>query len=92
MEVTMIHRSDLVITSKATALEFYKGIRSTVIIPYNDTYVLRIEPNQCFSVIAKASIADGTAWMTPSVVDLDGIRAFRYRKYINAYLRRGDEK
>lgn len=90
MEITMIYRSDLVITSKATALEFYKGIRSTVIIPYNDDYVLRIEPNKCFSIIAKESVKNGTAWMIPSVCDDDGIRAFRYRKYINAYLRKDD--
>ena len=88
MNVTMIHRSDLVITSKETALEFYKGIRSTIIIPYNDTYSLRIEPDKHFSIIARESIKGETAWMIPSIVDDGGIRAYRYRKYINAYLRR----
>lgn len=91
MEVTMIHRSDLVITSKETALEFYNGVKSCILIPYTEKSVIRIEPNNQFSIISKTAISSGTAWMIPSVYDDDGSIAYRHRKYINAYLRRGEE-
>ena len=85
--ITAVHRSDLRITSKATALEFYEGIRACVLIPC-DTHVIRIEPNRCFTVFHRDNLTAGKAWMIPSVVDDDGIRAYRYRKYINAWLTR----
>ena len=87
MTVTMIYPSDLRIRSKADALKLYDCVKGCALIPYNDTYKIRIEPNRCFSIISKQSIADGTAWMIPSVYDEDGTRAYNYRKYINAYLK-----
>ena len=90
MTITMVYRSDLRIRSKADALEFYDCIKACTLIPYNDTYKLRIEPNRCFSVISKQAIADGTAWMHPSTYDEDGTLAYNYRKYINAYLKKED--
>ena len=90
MTITAIHRSDLRIRSKADALEFYNGIKACILIPYNETYKLRIEPNRCFSIVSKKAIADGTAWMIPSLCDEDGTLAYNYRKYINAYLKRED--
>jgi hypothetical protein len=83
----MVYPSDLRIRSKADALKFYDCVKACHIIPYNDTYELRIEPNRCFSVISKQAIADGTAWMHPSTYDEDGTLAYNYRKYINADLR-----
>ena len=90
MTVTMIYRSGLRIRSKADALEFYDCIKACTIIPYNDVYVIRVEPNRCFSVISKQSVAEGKAWMMPSICDDDGTRAYRYRKYINAYIGRNE--
>ena len=89
--VTMIHRSDLVIKSKATALEFYKGVKKCILIPYTEDKVIRIEPDNFFSVVPIECVTDGSAAFIPSVYDDGGIRAFRYRKYINAYLRKDDE-
>lgn len=88
--VTMIHKADLVIKSKETALEFYKGIKHCILIPYTEDKVIRIEPGNFFSVIPIQCVKDGSAALIPSVYDDGGIRAFRYRKYINAYLRKDD--
>ena len=87
MTVTCIFRGNLLITSKATALEFYKGVRSCILIPYTKDKLIRIEPGNLFSVISTESVKDGSAAFIPSVYDDDGIRAYRYRKYINAYLK-----
>jgi len=80
--------SSLRITSKKTALDFYKCVKHCFVIPYNDAYVLRIEPDNCFSVISKETIRRGNAWMVPSFRDQDGKLAYNYRKYINAWLNR----
>lgn len=87
MTITCMYRSDLVIRSKTDALEFYDGVKDVCLIPYNDVYVIRIEPNRCFSVISKQAVAEGKAWMIPSLRDDDGKCAYNYRKYINAYLK-----
>jgi hypothetical protein len=76
------------ITSKKSALEFYKCVKHCMVIPYTDEYVLRIEPDNCFTVISKYSIQKGEAWMIPSFKDQDGKLAYNYRKYINAWLTR----
>lgn len=86
MIVAMIHRSDLVVKSKDTALEFYDGVKSCILIPYTAKSMIRVEPNRQFSIIPKSAIKDETAWMIPSVHDDDGGIAYRHRKYINAYL------
>ena len=90
MTISMIHRADLVITSKETALEFYKGVKSCILIPCNRSYVIRVEPGNLFSVIPTEAIKDGSATFMANVCDEDGILAYRYRKYINAYLRKDD--
>ena len=79
---------DLRITSKETAVRFYKCIKSGILIPinYRRDY-LRVEPDNCISVVSKVDVVNGNAWMIPSIQDLDGTIAYRYRKVINAYLR-----
>ncbi len=89
MIISMIHRADLVINSKETALEFYKGVKSCVLIPCNSSYYIRVEPNNLIAVVPAEAVKDETAWMIPNVAD-DGSMAYRYRKYINAYLRKDD--
>lgn len=88
MTVNMFYRSDFRIRFKADATEFYNGVKSCTIIPYNDVYSIRVEPNRCFSIVSKQAIYEGKAWMIPSVYDDDGKLAYNYRKYINAYLSR----
>jgi hypothetical protein len=88
MRITLIYDTGFQIRSKADALKFYSGVQNVFTIPYSRDFVLRIEPGRHFSVVSKQAISDGTACMIPSIVDDDGIRAYRYRKYINAYLRR----
>ena len=90
MTITMVYPSDLCIRSKADALKFYDCVKACTLIPYNKDYYLRIEPNMCFTVIGRKTVAEGNAWMVPSVCDDDGTLAYNYRKYINAYLRKGD--
>ena len=93
MTISMIHRSDLIINSKETAIEFYKGVKSCILIPYtvDKVQVIRIEPGNLFSVIPAKSVKDGSAPFIPNIYDEDGTLAYRYRKYINAYLRKDDE-
>jgi hypothetical protein len=90
MTIACIFRSDLRITSKETALEFYKGVKSCILIPYtvDGVQVIRVEPDNLFSVIPVKSIKDGSAPFIPSLRDEDGSLAYRYRKYINAYLKK----
>lgn len=80
--------ANLRITSKKSALDFYKCVKHCFTIPYTDDFVLRIEPDNCFTVISKRSIQIGEAWMIPSIKDADGTLAYNYRKYINAWLNR----
>lgn len=90
MNITMIYRSDLRIRSKADALDFYDCIKACTLIPYNEYFWIRVEPNRCFSVVSRQIVAEGKAWMIPSNYDEDGNFAYNYRKYINAYLKRGE--
>lgn len=90
MHITMIYRSNLRIRSKADALELYDCVKACTIIPYNDTYSIRLEPDRHFSIVSKQTIAKGDAWMIPSVYDDDGTLAYNYRKYINAFLKRDE--
>lgn len=93
MAITMIHRSDLVINSKKTAREFLAGVKAPctipMVYPHHTGFVIRVEPGNLISVISKQSIAEGSAWMIPNIVD-DGSEAYRLRKHINAYLK-GDD-
>lgn len=86
--ISMIHRSDLRIRSKADALEFYEGIKACVLIPHSEWLYIRVEPNKCISTVSRKIVAEGKAWMIPSQHDADGSIAYGYRKHINAYLAR----
>ena len=76
------------IDSLANALRFYSCVKHCIIIPYTNDLVLRIEPDNCFTVIPKHAIRKGEAWMIPSIKDEDGRLAYKYRRYINAWLSR----
>ena len=82
-----VFKKDLVVVSKEKALEFYKRVRSVILIPYSKTQQLRIEPGQHISLIPTESIKDGSAAFIPSLFDEDGMIAYQYRKYINQYLK-----
>jgi hypothetical protein len=87
MSSISVFPANLVIRGKEDAKRFYACVKSVHLIPYNRHYLLRIEPNNCFTVIAADTLALGLAWMIPSTCDEDGTLAFNYRKYINAWLR-----
>ena len=90
MQINYVLPSDLRITSKKTALEFYKGVKACFVIPINYRGdLLRVEPGNCISVINEIDLVGGTAWMVPSYKDIDGTYAYQFRKVINAYLRGG---
>lgn len=86
MVVQGVFRADLRVTSKAKALEFYKGVKSVILIPIDKANRLRVEPVQHISVVSNESIRNGSAPFVPSLYDEDGSLAFQYRKHINAYL------
>ena len=81
-------RSDLRITSKESALEFYRGVHRVELIPVDRQTVLRVEPDNCISLISKECIRNGSAPFHPSLHDPDGALAYRMRRFINAWLRR----
>ncbi len=86
MKVVGVFKADLRITSKAKALEFYKGVKHVILIPYDkDTYI-RVEPGCHISLVGKKDLNAGTAPFVPAWRDEDGSRAYELRKYINAYL------
>ena len=86
MTIQGVFKADLRIVSKETALEFYKGVKSVILIPFSEEQKIRVEPGQHISIITTASIYDGSAVFTPSLYDEDGTIAYHYRKYINQYL------
>ena len=86
MVIQGVFKSNLRVTSKATALEFYKGVKSVILIPMDQKDTLRVEPGQCISLVPKDVIRGGSALFIPSLYDEDGALAYRNRKYINAYL------
>ena len=86
--VLSIFRADLRVTSKEKALEFYKGVKSVLLIPYGREHFIRVEPEQHISVVSKKDIETGTAPFVPAWRDEDGKSAYELRKYINAYLGR----
>ena len=90
MIITRIHRSDLVIKDKATALEFYKGVKSCILIPFIKDAMIRIEPDNLIGYVTKEDIKSGLATFIPNFYDEDGSLLYRQRKYINAYLRKDD--
>ena len=88
MMITRIHRGDLVIKSRATAQEFYKGIKACILIPYTEGQYIRIEPDNLIGFVSKEDVKKGTAAFIPNFYDEDGSIAYQNRKYINAYLRK----
>jgi len=80
-------RSDLQITSRETALEFYRCIRQVHLIWVDRDTFIRVEPNNQISRIPSSSVKDGSAWMYPGLYDPYGNIAYKWRKYINAWLR-----
>lgn len=88
--VTQIHRSDLVIESKETALEFYKGIKHCILIPSTPSLLIRVEPGNLIGFISEEEAQNGKARFIPNFRDDDGSIAYRHRRYINAYLRKDD--
>lgn len=89
--VTMIHKANLVIKSKETAREFYKGVKSCILIPYTEDMVIRVEPGNLIGFVSKEDVRNGNATFVPNFSDYSCDIAYRYRKYINAYLRKDDE-
>lgn len=90
MIITRIHRSDLIINSKATAQEFYKGVKSCILIPYIEDMMIRIEPDNLIGFVSKEAIKNGIAPFIPNIHDKDGSIAYQHRKHINAYLRKDE--
>ena len=86
MVVQGVFKANLRVTSKATALEFYKGVKSVILIPMDQKDSIRVEPGQNISLVANTDIHNGIAPFVPSLRDEDGTLAYRNRKYINAYL------
>ena len=62
-------------------------MKHTILIQMEDGWVLRIEPDNLISQISLHDIRTGVATFIPNLRDDDGSIAYRYRKYINAYLR-----
>lgn len=96
--VLSVFRGDLQITDREKALEFYRCVKSVILIPagvYRDTdstirIFIRVEPGCLISRITSDEIEKGTACFTPSLYDPYGNICYRWRKYINAWLR-GDK-
>lgn len=86
MKIAGVFKSGLRVTSKETALEFLKGVKNVILLPYDNEQVIRVESDYCISLIPKKSVNDGSAPFIPSFKDEDGSIAYGYRKYINAYL------
>ncbi len=82
-----IFRAGLRVTSKASALEFYRGVKGVLLLPISNDMKLRIEPNNHISTISARSIDDGTAVFIPAIKDDDGSIAYANRRYINQYLK-----
>lgn len=90
MMITRIHRGSLVVKDKATAQEFYKGVKACILIPYTEDMMIRIEPDNLIGFVQKEAIQRGTASFIPNFHDEDGSMAYKLRKYINAYLRKDE--
>lgn len=82
-----VFRADLRVTSKLSALEFYKGVKGVILIPLTPSDKLRVEPNKHISIVSNRSLHNGMAPFIPSSYDEDGSIAYSHRKAINAYLK-----
>lgn len=86
--IITVYPANLRVRSKADALKFYGCIKHCITIPYMDDMVIRVEPNNLIGIVSKSDIRNGIAWAVPNFKDEDGSIAYRYRKYINAWLTR----
>lgn len=87
MIVQGVFRRDLRIVSKESAKEFYKGVKSVILISFSKSLQIRVEPGQHISLIPVESVKNGSAMFVPSYFDEDGALAYRYRRFINNYLK-----
>ena len=91
-----VFKSNLQITSKEKALEFLSCVKCTHLIPEGFCQVggkavrvfIRVEPGYHISRISQDDLDQGIAWAVPSFYDPYGNIAYKWRKYINAWLRR----
>lgn len=91
-----VFKSNLQITSREKALEFHKCVKCIHLIPAgivrdgdrNIRVFIRVEPGYHISRITSEDLEKGIAWAVPSLYDPHGAIAYRWRKYINAWLRR----
>ena len=79
--------ASLRIDSHANALRFYQCVKHTILIDLKPGWKLRVEPGNLISTVSVEDIRNGYATFVPNLYDEDGKIAYRYRKYINAYLR-----
>lgn len=82
-----VFKKGLTVVSKETALEFYKGVKSVILIPFSEAAYIRIEPHQLFSILPAYCVRRGLAPFEPSIFDEDGSLAYKYRRSINQYLK-----
>lgn len=85
--VISVFRSNLRVTSREKALEFYKGVKNCILIPYKDGMKIRVEPNCLIGFVSNEDIEKGIAMFVPNFCDEDGKIAYENRKYINAWLK-----
>lgn len=91
-----VFKSDLQITSREKALEFLRCVKCVHLIPAGFVrdgerairIFIRVEPGYHISKITSDEVEQGIAWATPSLYDPYGNIAYKWRKYINAWLRR----
>lgn len=91
-----VFKTDLQITSKEKALEFLKCVKCVHLIPAgffrdgnrNVRIFIRVEPGYHISRITSDDLERGIAWSVPSLYDPYGNICYRWRKHINAWLRR----
>lgn len=79
------------INSRSAALKFYKGITEKTIIPLDSPYEylsIRIYPGKRIAVVHNGDLKEGTDWLCASRFDSNGGILYRYRKYVNAYLKK----
>lgn len=88
MEIS-VFRGDMRIVSKQDARDFYKCVKSVILIPTGGKYKIRVEPGNLIGFVHIDDLRGGRAWITPNLQDDNGDIAWHNRKHINAWLRGG---
>ena len=87
-----VFKGDLQITSREKALEFYRSVKCVHLIPAGYSMgvqiFIRVEPGNHISRITSDEVVSGAACFVPALYDPYGNIAYKWRKYINAWLRR----